>query len=257
MHRPSLSGVEHLPASGPYLLVANHSAGMAVSEVFSFAALWLEQLGPGRPLAGFAHPFGFRLLPFRAVLRHLGAIPSTYAAAESTLAAGVPVLVFPGGDHESLRPIWKAHRVDFAGRKGFLRIARKLRVPIVPMGIHGSHFTAPILWRSRALAWFLVSPRVVGLKRFGLTVLGVAAALAVWFGASWDWPWRALVAWVLLASPIPFFPWIPATIRFRIGQPIAPAELFPADHDEDGDLDEALARIQSEVQRLVDAEARG
>jgi hypothetical protein len=30
----------------------------------------------------------------------IGALPSTYQAAEAALRAGVPVMVFPGGDHE-------------------------------------------------------------------------------------------------------------------------------------------------------------
>src|SRR4051812_33312364 len=87
-HRAELHGVEHLPASGPYLLVANHSAGTATAEVISFAALYLKQVGADRPLAGFAHPGGFYIWPASAFLKAVGAIPSTRAAAEATLAAG-------------------------------------------------------------------------------------------------------------------------------------------------------------------------
>jgi len=249
-HRATLSGAEHLSASGPYLLVANHSAGMAVAEILSISALWLRQLGPERPLAAFAHPLSFRLFPASIVLRHIGAIPSTYAAAETTLAAGVPVLAFPGGDYEAMRPVWQAHRVDFGGRKGFLRIARKMRVPIVPMGIRGSHFTAPILWRSRVLAWLLVAPRLIGLKRWSITLFGLLGTLAIVFGTSWAWPWRALVSFAFLASPLVFFSWIPSTIRMRIGPPIQPGELFP-DHT-DATLGRALTRVEGDVQRLVD-----
>jgi 1-acyl-sn-glycerol-3-phosphate acyltransferase len=55
------------------------------------------------------------------------------------------VLIFPGGDHEAFRPVWQAYRVDMANRKGFLRIARRAWVPIVPLGIRGSQFALPIL----------------------------------------------------------------------------------------------------------------
>lgn len=255
-HRPVLEGLEHLPRSGPYILVANHSAGMAISEIMSFLSLYLEAVGPERPLAGFAHPLGLLVFPSSVILRHAGAIPSTYTAAEATLGRGIPILVFPGGDHESLRPLWQAHRVDFAGRVGFLRIAQKLRVPIVPMGIRGSHFTAPVLFRSPLLPWLLLTPRLLGMRRWGVTLLGVLGAAALLAAPGWDWWWRALAAYAWLASPFTLMPWIPWTIRFRIGAPIPPEALFsaasPAD---DAALAGALEVVEARVQALVLQEA--
>ena len=161
------------------------------------------------------------------------------------------MLVFPGGDFEACRPIWQANRVQFAGRKGFLKLARGAQVPIVPMGIRGSHYTVPILWRSqRLLAWLLVIPRVFGIKRFPLTLLGVIGALTIplALGPSISWPLMALVIWAWLASPFSLIPIVPASIRIRIGRPIAPEELFARDDD---DLDEAYNRVVSAVQDLV------
>jgi hypothetical protein len=103
-------GDAHGAAAGHrlFLLVANHSAGIGLAELASFAALYLEQVGRARPLAGFAHPIDFRFAP----------------------------------------------------------IARRHGLPIVPMGIRGSHFTAPVLLRSRVLPWLLVLPCLAGLKRW-------------------------------------------------------------------------------------------
>ncbi len=159
-HRPRLAGVEHLPRARPYMLVANHSGGMSMAEITAFVVCYLEQVGPERPLAGFAHHVIFRIPPFSWLLRSVGAVPSTYEAAHAALEAGVPLLVFPGGDHEATRPIWQAHRVDMGKRKGFLKIARRAKVPIIPMGIRGSHFTVPVLARSKLLAILLVLPRL-------------------------------------------------------------------------------------------------
>jgi 1-acyl-sn-glycerol-3-phosphate acyltransferase len=159
-------------------------------------------------------------------------------------------LVFPGGDHECLRPLWRAREVDFAGRTGFLRIARDARVPIVPMGIRGSHRTAPLAGRSRWLANALVAPRLLyGTKRWGLTALGLAGALGL---ARTPWPLgvRALSIWLWLGSPLVFLPVLPATIGFRIGAPLEPEALFGADGS--ADLSAALARVQGAVQGLVD-----
>lgn len=249
-HRPTLEGVEHLPPTGPFLLVANHSAGLGLAEIFSFMVLYLRDVGLARPIAAFAHPVGFRVYPLSLALAHLGAVPSTYAAAEAALAVGVPLLVFPGGDHETLRPLWQAHRVDFGGRVGFLRIARAAGVPVVPMGIRGGHFTAPVLFRSRALATLLVVPRLLGLKRWGVSLLGaVGAALLAAYGPG-PWALRAALAWLWLGSPLTFVPWVPWSLRLRIGPPLTAATLFP-DGDA-ADLRPALARVQSAVQSLVD-----
>jgi 1-acyl-sn-glycerol-3-phosphate acyltransferase len=160
--RPTLEGSDNLPRDTPYLLVANHSAGVGLAELASLATLWLQHFGTSRPLAGFALPIGFALWPISALHRAIGSVPSTYAAAHHALSKGVPILVFPGGDHESLKPIWHVHRVDFCGRVGFLRIARDAGVPIVPLGIRNGAWTAPILLRSKLLATLLVTPRLMG-----------------------------------------------------------------------------------------------
>ena len=226
LYRPTLDGIRNLPEEGPFLLVGNHSAGMGMAEILSFSVKYIEQAGHERPLAGFALPAGFHFSPLSAVLRCLGAIPSTYAAAEETLAMGIPILVFPGGDHESLRSIRHANKVDFGGRLGFLRIARAAQVPIVPMGIRGSHFTAPVLFRSRILADLLVLPRCFGIKRWGISVLGLLGAGVITVFLPLPWIVRALLVWLWLGTPFVFLPWIPWKIRMRIGKPLFPEDLF-------------------------------
>lgn len=251
-HRPTLDGVQNLPTSAPYLLVANHSAGLGIAEILAFAVLYIDQVGADRALAGFAHPFGFRLFPASRVLQHVGAVPSTYEAARAALAEGVALLVFPGGDHETMRPVWQAKRVDFGGRKGFLRIARERRVAIVPMGIRGSHYTAPVLWRSRLLPKLLLGPWLIGLKRWPLTLLGVLVAVLIVVAPPLAWPWRVVLAYLWLGSPFIFIPWIPWTIRMRIGVPMPPDALFDGVAD-DAQLGNALRRVERAVQALVES----
>ena len=246
--RPRLEGLENLP-DGPFLLVANHSGGMAFAEIASFVLAWAEHTRLERPLAGYAHTIGFRVFPLSWVLGRVGAIPSTYEAAYETLGGGVPILMFPGGDHEAFRPIWRAHEVDFGGRKGFLRIARRMNVPIVPMGIRGSHVTVPTFWRSRLLPWLLVLPRAVGVKRWPVTLPGLAGAAAIAIAVPLAWWWRAALAWAWLVSAAQFLPVIPSPIRMRIGAPLPPDALFGED---DASLDRALAGVEGEVQSLVD-----
>lgn len=249
--RPSLEGAAHLPKSGPFLLVANHSGGIAAAELTCLALLYIEHVGPERRLAAFAHPIGFHIWPASAVLRAVGAVPSTHGAGEEALREGVPLLVFPGGDHDALRPVWQHDRVDFHGRVGFLKIARKMNVPIVPLGIYGSHYTAPILWRSDyVLPRLLLFPWLLGLKRYPLTLLALVGVIAIASFAPLSWPLRVLACWLWLLLPFPtMLPWIPWTVRMRIGAPISPEELFPPEASDD--LSPALRRVESEIRALV------
>ncbi|MDB4943573.1 MAG: phospholipid/glycerol acyltransferase [Labilithrix sp.] len=251
-HRPSLTGTEHLPARGRYLLVANHPTSVGLGEFGSFAALWAERFGAARPLAGFAHAFAFGVWPLPWLFAQIGAIPSTYDAAERALRQEVPIVVFPGGDHEAFRPVTRAGVVDFAGRLGFLRIARKTGSPIVPMAFRG--YGAPFLHRSRLLTYLFVWPWLCGIKRYGLSVLAVLGAAAILVLVPLAWPWRLLLAYAFAASPVALLPVWPATLRIVIGAPLAPEALFELSHDasEEALLRAALARVERAVQALHD-----
>ena len=110
-----------------------------------------------------------------------------------------------------------------------------------------------MLIRGRWLAWLFVFPRLMGLKRWGISLLGVLGVLAI---ASTDlaWPWRVGLSWIWLSSVLTALPIFPATIRFRIGPPLTPEALFSSD---DEDLRGALRRTEASVQALVRASRAG
>lgn len=174
LFRPSLLGLEKLPTV-PFVLVANHSGGLGIAEALCLAALFLRDTSGHTPLAPMVLPTNYFLPGNAQLMTALGAIPSTRAAALAALRGGIALLVFPGGDHEALRPIWQANRVDFGGRTGFVRLAREACVPVVPLGIRGGHWTAPSLLRSRFLAYLFVVPRLLGAKRWGISLRRRAA----------------------------------------------------------------------------------
>lgn len=255
LFRPTLRGWEHLPADRPALVVANHS-GSGVADVLCLADLALER-DPRPRLTGMAHPLAFWVPVVRWFLRHVGAVPSSYEHAGRALRDGVSVLVFPGGDHEAFRPVWQAARVDFNGRRGFLRLARGAGVTIVPLGIWGTHFTQPSLWRSGLLPWVGVLPRALGVKRLPVTLPWLAGLAAIFTLARPEVaPWTAagLVA-LWTASTLPFFlPLLPWPVRLSFGPPLPPEALFS---DEDPDLARAYARVVAAVQAAVDAARAG
>lgn len=252
-----LEGWEHLTPDRPALVVANHSGG-GVVDVLCLALLALEREGGPPRLTGMAHPLAFYVPLLRGFLLGVGAVPATYAHAHAAFERGVSVLVYPGGDHEAFRPVWQARCVDWNGRKGFLRLARRAWVPVVPLGYWGTHFTQPVLWRSKLLPWLGVLPRVFGLKRLPLTVPGLAMLLAVVAVSTPDRPLHALVLFALwlYLGPLTFIlPWVPWPVRMTLGPAIPPEALFgsPADGGEDlAPLDAAYAQVLEKVQANVD-----
>lgn len=257
LFRPSMDGWEHLP-DGPVLIVCNHS-GTGALEVILLALLWHERFGDARPGTGMAHPVAWFLPGARQLVEHLGATPSTYQNGLRALREGMATLIFPGGDHEAFRPVWQARRVDFNQRKGFLRLAREANVPVVPLGIWGSHYTAPILARTGAVAKLLVVPRLLGVKRTPITLLGALGAvpLAATLGPRVGWRWASLATLLWLSSPPAMFtPVVPWPVNARFGPAFAPEDLFGPDLSDDPDtLQRAYDRVTGAVQDLVDAQA--
>ncbi len=252
LFRPRLEGWERIPRDRPCLVVANHSGG-GVADVVCFAVHVLERMGKDhRRVSGLAHPLAFYLPGIAWILRGMGAVPSSYEAAAHALSTGAAVLVFPGGDHEAFRPLWQANRVDFAGRQGFLRIAREARVPIVPLGIRGAHYTLPILWRSRLLAWLMVWPRLFGLKRVPITLTWLAGSVGLAAAFSSRGALAALEAVFVfgLFPQLYLFPIVPWTVRLAVGQPLEADDLF-GPTGEERPLADSYARVVKAIQDLV------
>jgi 1-acyl-sn-glycerol-3-phosphate acyltransferase len=88
------------------------------------------------------------------------------------------VTVFPGGDYEVFRPSWESAKVDFGGRTGFLRLALRKNVPIVPMVTIGGQETALFLSRGERLAQLTGAARVMRLKTIPIAV-GLPFGLSV------------------------------------------------------------------------------
>ncbi len=245
--RPRFEGLPNLPAAGPFVIVSNHSGG-GLLEVHMLTMLWADVTRGERLMTALTHPLTYRL--GGRFTRDYGMVPSTYRAGLDALAAGIPLIVFPGGDHECFRPIWQDRRVDFNGRQGFLRLAREARVPIVPMGIVGSGWVTPVLWRSEGLLPWILGYRLFGMKRFPLMLTGLVGAIGFSLAGLFTplgW-WGLLLAWLWLAGPLQFvIPVIPRSIAFRLGAPIPPEEMFG---DEEGPLAPAYDRVIAEIVAL-------
>ncbi|MDQ6834670.1 MAG: acyltransferase family protein [Actinomycetota bacterium] len=177
--RADVQGLDHIPATGPVLLVGNHSGGTVIADTFVFAQSFYDHFGAQRPFFQLAHDLVFKTPGPRALLQRYGTIPASRENMAGALERDAALLVYPGGDHETFRPSWESEEVDFANRTGFIKLALEHDVPVVPVVAIGGQETALFLGQGGRAAHRLGLDRLLRLKvlpavlgpPFGLTIL--------------------------------------------------------------------------------------
>jgi 1-acyl-sn-glycerol-3-phosphate acyltransferase len=177
--RADVRGLGNIPAAGPVLLVGTHSGGAMIADTFVFAQSFYDHFGPERQFHQLAHDLLFKVPGARALVQRYGTIPASPENMKRALDRDAALLVYPGGDHETYRPSWESGQVGFAGRTGFVELALKYDIPVIPVVAIGGQETALFLGRGRRLASALQLNRLLRLKvlplaigpPFGLTVL--------------------------------------------------------------------------------------
>ena len=230
--RADVKGLEKIPPTGPVLLVGNHSGGNITPDTLVFTLAFATYFGVERRFFQLAHNLVLAM-PGLGMLRKYGTVAASPENANRALDTGAALLVYPGGDYEVHRPIWESSRVDFNGRKGFIRLALEKDVPLVPVVAIGGQETSIFLSRGEWLAKLLRIDRTLRLK-----VLPISLAL----------PWGLNIG--DMASHIP----LPAKISIRVLDPID----IRAHFGDDPDLDEVYEYILGKMQATLDglAEAR-
>ena len=229
--RGEVRGLENIPAEGPVLLVGNHSGGTLIADTFVFAQAFYDHFGAERAFHQLAHDLVFVVPGIRATLQPYGTVPASPDNMRAALARDAALLVYPGGDHESYRPSWKSSEIDFAGRKGFVRLALELDVPIVPVVAIGGQETALFLGQGHRVAQALRLD-----KRLRLKVAPVQ--LGPPFGVTFlDAPLR--------------FP-IPAKITVEVLPPIDLRAELGADADPGDGYDLVTGRMQDTLDDLAE-----
>ncbi len=185
--RGEVRGLGNIPDSGPVLLVGNHSGGNLTPDTTIFTLAFSTFFGVERRFYQLAHNLVLAM-PTLGALRKFGTVAASPENAREALESGAALLVYPGGDYEVHRPSWERNRVDFGGRKGFIRLALEKDVPIVPVVSIGGQETALFLSRGERLAQLLRVDRL-----FRLKVLPISLAL----------PWGLNVGDMLGHIPLP------------------------------------------------------
>jgi 1-acyl-sn-glycerol-3-phosphate acyltransferase len=192
-----VEGLDHIPKRGPVLLVGNHSGGVLTPDTTAFFAAWYRHFGLKRPLVGLALDAAFGIPVFRTLMRKIGEVPASKENTAKALAQGMSVLVYPGGGHEIFRPWTERNQIQFNGRMGFVELALRTRVPVVPVVSHGGHDSIFILTRAQWIGrWF-------GVERLRMR----------------DSPLALQIPWGLSSVALPGLP-LPAKITTRVLPPM-------------------------------------
>ena len=226
-YRGEVRGLGNIPDDGPVLLVGNHSGGNMTPDTAVFTLAFNTYFGVERPFYQLAHNLVLSM-PGLGSLRRFGTVAASPQNARKALESGAALLVYPGGDYEVHRPVWHRNRVDFDGRKGFIRLALAQNVPIVPVVSIGGQETALFLSRGEGLARMFALDRL-----FRLKVLPISLAL----------PWGLNVGDMLGHVPLP------AKITVETLPPID----LRAEFGPDPDLDDVYDHIIRLMQDTLDA----
>lgn len=190
-------GLDRIPA-GPALYVGNHNALIMVPDAILFEfAVYRE-----RGLADLPYGLGHEVLISLPVLKQLVVPAGVVRAAErhalALLARGDKVLVYPGSDFDAMRSWADRDRICFGGRTGYIRLALKAGVPVVPVVTAGAQETLVVLTDGQWIARALRLDRLLRSK---------------------VWPVSLALPWGLMIGPWPFWPW-PSRILIEALPPI-------------------------------------
>jgi 1-acyl-sn-glycerol-3-phosphate acyltransferase len=227
--RGEVRNMERIPEEGPVLLVGNHSGGNITPDTIVFTLAFNTYFGVERSFYQLAHNLVLTS-PVGPFLRKFGTVAASHENARKALECDAAVLVYPGGDWEVNRPSWEANRVDFAGRKGFIKLALDAGVPIVPIVSVGGQETAIFLSHGDRLARALRLDKLLRLK-----TLPVNLSL----------PWGVNVGDFLGHLPLP------AKITVQVMDPIDLRERYGQEPDTGRIYDDITSLMQDQLTELA------
>ncbi len=162
--RVQARGLEHIPATGPALVVANHSGVVPMDAIMLQAGIFAEH-PQARNLRLLGADMVYSLPALASLARRSGHTNADPEQARRLLDAGELVGVFPEGYKGIGKPFSERYRLQRFGRGGFARTAMQAGVPIIPCAIVGAEEIYPMIGNSEPLA------RALRLPYFPLTPL--------------------------------------------------------------------------------------
>ena len=156
-------GFDRIP-DGAGLFVGNHNAGFVSPDTFLFSSQLFKERGIEDIPYALTHEAVLQVPFFHHLGTRIGCIRASHENATKAFAADHKVLVYPGGDEDVFRPYRDRNKVVFGGRQGYIRLALRQNVPIIPVVTAGAHETFLVLEDMKWLAKILKTHKVMRTK---------------------------------------------------------------------------------------------
>ena len=169
-------GITRIPNTGPALLVGNHSGTVAIDAVMMQYAVATEHPAE-RAVRNIGADLVFSLPFVGPMARKTGNALAHDEDAYELLRRGELVGVFPEG-YKGVGKGWRErYKLQRFGRGGFIEVALRARVPIIPVAFVGPEETYPMIGNAKFLAnllrvpYFPITPTFPWLGPLGLLPL--------------------------------------------------------------------------------------
>jgi 1-acyl-sn-glycerol-3-phosphate acyltransferase len=156
--RVDVKGIDQVPATGPVLIIANHSGQLPIDGILIGCALASRNSHPRIPRAMIER--FFPTVPFLGnLLNQVGAVIGDPVNCSKMLENNEAIVVFPEGVRGSGKLYKDRYQLKRFGN-GFMHLAMKHDATIVPVGVVGCEETIPAVGNVKFLAKLLNIPYV-------------------------------------------------------------------------------------------------
>ena len=149
--RLEIDGWDRFPDQ-PGLFIGIHSGGPLTMDAWTVAIAWWRHFEGERTIHGTAHDVLMSSPGLGRYFRRLGTISPSRENIGAAFAKGDDVILWPGGELDAYRSWDKRDKAVLGGRTGFIRLALREQVPIMPVATVGGHDALFVLSEGRGLA---------------------------------------------------------------------------------------------------------
>jgi 1-acyl-sn-glycerol-3-phosphate acyltransferase len=164
-------GTEHIPKRGRAMLIGNHSGGIAIDGAMVIASMMYE-MNPPRMAHAMVDKFINKLPISSTWSNRTGQFTGLPEHAERLLADERLLVVFPEGHLGTAKLYPERYSLVNFGT-GFVRLALKMKTPIIPFGFLGGGSAIPSVYNSELLG------KLSGVPYVPLTPYGAPLPLPV------------------------------------------------------------------------------
>ena len=133
-HSYKIMGLEKIPHNTGFIIISNHSF-LAYDMLFFMKAYYKQT---GRLIRGVTDHTIFKVPLLRDLFLKLGILDGTMENSSKILSNNYGLIIYPGGAREAMKPSSEKYQLRWQGRYGFIKLAIKNNVPVIPIVSKGN-----------------------------------------------------------------------------------------------------------------------